>query len=77
MARKILVHISIDREIMELILNMRARGLRDGDLHYFKFAMGTKGSWYNYVLQMGCNKIKEDWDKWKEMRGVKKDDGDS
>jgi len=74
MSKKVLVHLSFQRDIFDAVNDLRSKGLRDGELHYFKFAMATKNSWYNYVMQMGVNKVREDFEKWKKMQDKEKDE---
>jgi hypothetical protein len=65
-----LVHIRLDEDYMQTIEQLRQKVLKDGELHFFKFATASNASWMNYVVSAGCTKVQEDFEKFKKMRKV-------
>jgi len=65
-----LIHVRVDEDYIETIEQLRQRVLKDGDLHFFKFATASQSAWLNYIVSAGCTKVLEDFEKFKKMRKV-------
>jgi hypothetical protein len=67
---KKLIHIRVDEDYLNTMDKLRQRVLKDGELHFFKFATTSDSDWMNYVISAGCTKILEDFEQYKKMRKV-------
>jgi hypothetical protein len=67
---KRLIHIRVDEDYINTMEKLRQKVLKDGELHFFKFATTSDSDWFNYIISAGCTKTLEDFEAYKKMRKV-------
>lgn len=65
--KKVLIHISIDEDIIETSETLQNNVLEDDGLTFFKAHTGSKNSWYSFIFSMGLKKAKDDIEKFKKV----------
>jgi hypothetical protein len=62
------INIRLDEDIKKTSCDLQNTTLKEDKLAFFRINANSQNSWNSFVYQMGLIKIKQDYDKFKDMQ---------